>query len=405
MRTRVRAAASARVAGAIPAIQLATLGALTMLGPFGTDASLPALPTIADEFGSPAGQVQLTLTGFVTGMAAGQLLAGPLSDMAGRRRPLLWGTAGVAVAGGLAALAPSLVVLIAASACMGLGTAFALVVSRAVVADLASGPALTRSYALLGTVTGIGPVLGPVGGAALLVAFGWRGVFAGLATAAIVGVLLAARLLPESLPPERRVARAPVRLPGLVRRTFRSRSFVTGAVIVWLTFAALFAYISASPFLLQSLLGLSPGWYAAVFAANGCGLIVTGLTAARLSSRLSRRTLLAIGLGMQVTGALACLSLVLLDAVTLWTLLPPLFLIASSIGFIFGPAHAHALHDLRDMAGTALATIGAVQFLGAGLVAPLVQIRGEGDPLPFALAVTCCSLAALVTLVARSDAR
>lgn len=369
---------------------LIALGALTILGPLGTDAYLPALPTMADELGAAPSMIQLCLTGFTLGMALGQLFAGPLSDGAGRRRPLLLGSAATALASAGSAFAPNLIVLVACCAAMGLGASFGLVVSRAVLSDLVDGPALTRSYALLGTLTALGPIIGPIAGVALLYGFGWRGVFVGLAVFAGLCLAAVALLVRESLPVQRRIPHAFRSLPRNTAAAFRSRTYLGGATVIWFAFGGLFAYIAASPFLIQDVLGLSPFAYSVIFGINGAGLVVGGILTARLSARWSERALMALGLGLEGLGAFIVLVCSLTGTLSAWTLLPALFLIASCMGFVFGPGTSYALHGLHHIAGTALAVIGAVQFVGAGLVAPLVELGGDQDPLPFAIVVTVC---------------
>ncbi|MFT4123080.1 MAG: Bcr/CflA family efflux MFS transporter [Microbacteriaceae bacterium] len=378
----------------LSAALLALLGALTMLGPFSTDAFLPALPSIAGDLGETAAAVQFSLSGITIGMALGQLLVGPVSDALGRRRPLLAGSATMAAAGVVAACAGSLPMLVAACAVIGLGASCCVIVARAIVSDLAGSAALARAYSLIGLLSGLGPILGPLAGVLALLLAGWRGVFWMLAALGVAAAVVALAVVPESLPPERRAAGGPRALVGNIRRVLRTRGYYAGATVLWFGFGALFAYIAASPFLVQSVLGLSAVAYTAIFVTNGLGLTVTGTIAARASGRVSERRLLAAALALQSAGALLVLLTVLADAVSPWTLLPALFLIASSIGLFFGPATALALRELRDTAGTALAILGVGQFLTAGIVSPLVGLGGERDPLPFALVASVCAMLA-----------
>ncbi len=367
---------------------LIALGLLSMLGPFATDAFLPALPTMTTELHAQGGQVQLSLSGVTVGMALGQLLAGPLSDGVGRRVPLLIGSAAMVAAAIGAALSPSLLVLVACCAAMGLGASFGMVIGRAAISDLADGPVATRAYAVLGTLIGLGPVLSPIFGVAVMALWGWRAIFVGLGALAAIGFILVAALVPESLPAARRVAHPLRSLPRNAAVALRSRTYLAGATVVWFGFMAQFGYIAASAFLIQSVLGLSPLVYALTFGANGLGLIAAGLVTARLAATWSNRAIMALGLGIQGAGALTVLVTALTGTVTAATMLPALFLIGCSMGLIFAPATSHALQGLRHVAGTALAVMGAVQFLGAGIVSPLVEIGGDKDPRPFAVIVT-----------------
>jgi len=375
-------------ASAIGLPLLVALGLLSMLGPFSTDAFLPALPTMAGELHAGNGQVQLSLTGVTLGMAFGQLLAGPLSDGIGRRMPFLIGSTAMTLAAVGAAVSPSLLVLVVCCAAMGLGASFGMVIGRAVVSDLADGPVMTRAFALMGTLIGLGPVLSPIFGVAVMWLWGWRAIFAGLGLLAAFGLALVAMLVPESLPVERRLDHAFRTLPRNALTALRSRTYLGGATVIWFGFVTQFAYIAASAFLVQSVLGLSPLVYAITFGVNGVGLIGAGLLTARLARSWSDRALMALGIGVQATGAAVVLVTALTGTVSAATLLPALFLIACSMGLVFGPATSFALQGLRHVSGTALAVIGSVQFLGAGLVSPLVEIGGDQNPVPFAVVVS-----------------
>lgn len=387
-----------------PAI-LTILGALSLFAPLGTDAFLPALPVMAQDLHSNASGVQLALSGFTIGMAAGQLLAGPISDAVGRRRPILVGAVGVAIVALTAALATNATALVVSCAAIGLFAAVGIVVSRAMVADLAHGPALTRAYSMLGMLTAVGPVLGPLFGVALMLLFGWRGIFVGIAAAALACFTFSLVVLPESHPPEQRAHGGLRTLGRNLATVLRSRTFLGSASIIWLAFSSLFAYISASSFVVQTVLGFSAVGYTLVFAINGVGMIATGLLTVRFSARLPGRTIVAFGLGMQAVGAVIIIVSSVAGVVSSWVLLPGMMLIASSMGFIFGPCSAAALHGLRHASGTALALIGSFQFLFAGLAAPLVGVAGEDAVLPFGIVVaTCAGLAwtAWVTLRPRA---
>ncbi|GGH33564.1 multidrug effflux MFS transporter [Microbacterium album] len=379
---------------------LGVLGALAILGPFGTDIFLPGLPAIASEFDAPASAAQLSLSGFTIGMAAGQLIAGPLSDAVGRRRPLLVGSATMALSSVAAAIAPSLVLLIAACLVTGLACAVGLVLSRAVVADLTHGPAATRAYAILGGILSIGPVLGPIAGVGLIALGGWRATFAGLALFAAVACAAVLLVVPETHAPERRLTGGLRAMSSVGAQAFRSRSFLGAALVTWLSFIAMFAYIASSPFVMQTVLGFSPLGYAIAFGINGVALLATSLLSGRLATRVTERTQMTLGLGIQAAGALAIVVAVAADALTPWLLLPGMFLIAAPMGFIVGPAIAESIKDLRHAVGTATAVLGSIQWLLAAGVAPLVSAAGEQAVWPLAAMTAAPIVLALVALLA-----
>lgn len=366
---------------------LATLGLLAILGPLGTDIFLPALPAIADDFGETAAAAQLSLTGFTFGMAFGQLVAGPLSDAVGRRRPLIVGAGAMALASAAAAAAPNLALLVTACVITGVACAFGLVIGRGVVPDLAHGPQIVRSFSLLGGMLSIGPVIGPLAGVALMAIGGWRATFAGLAVLAATACIIVTIVIPETHPAERRIRMHLGALSDIAAQAFRSRHFLAGALVGWFSFIAMFAYIASSPFVIQDVLGFTPLGYSIVFGVNGCALIVTSLLAGRLANRLGERGAMAVGLAMQTLGAILIGLAVVTGSLTVWLMLPGMLLVASSMGFIIGPSIAESIKELRHATGTASALLGAVQWLLAGIAAPLVSAAGRLAVWPLAVMV------------------
>src|SRR4051794_9984890 len=179
------------------------------------DIYLPGLPRLTDDFGASTSTAQLTVAFFLVGLGAGQLLTGPLSDIHGRRRPLLVGTGLYLVASLLCAAAPSIGLLIIARALQGAAAATGVVIARAIVRDLFSGRQAARYLSRLVLLYGLAPLLAPAIGGQLLRFTSWRGVFFLLAGAAVVLFAWTAIALPETLPPERRAA-------GTVRATLRT---------------------------------------------------------------------------------------------------------------------------------------------------------------------------------------
>ena len=243
------------------------LAPLSAFGPLSIDMYLPALPSMARGLDTSASVAQLSLTACLAGLAAGQLLAGPLSDAVGRRRPLLAGVACYAAASALCVAAPDIWALLALRLLQGLAGAAAIVIARAMVRDLYEGNELARFFALLLMVSGAAPILAPIIGAQLLRFTSWRGVFAVLAVIGAALLLVAACWLPETLPAARR-QRGGVR--GLLRdgaRMLTDRQFTGYALASGLAFGAMFAYISGSPFVLQAKFGISPQ----LFIPEGAG--------------------------------------------------------------------------------------------------------------------------------------
>lgn len=376
---------------------LLILGALSAFGPLSIDLYLPALPSLQSHFHAAADSVQLTLTACLVGLALGQALAGPLSDSLGRRRPLLVGVGAYALASLLCAFAPSVGALTTGRLIQGFAGAAGIVIARAVVRDLYSGTAMVRFFSMLMLVNGLAPVLAPIIGGQLLKVTQWQGLFAVLA--AIGAVLLVAVFLglPESLPA---AARRNVSLGGTLR-TFRrlaaDRRFVGYALAAGLSFAAMFAYISGSPFVVEQVYGLSPQQFSFMFGTNALGLILLGQLNARLAGRLRTIALLRAGLVQCAAGGVGLLVVTLLG-LGFWPTAVCLWFVVASIGLVTPNATALALADHGGNAGTASAFLGVTQFLIGGIVAPLTGPHGGSilaETLPMALVVATMGVAAL----------
>ncbi|MFC7642998.1 Bcr/CflA family efflux MFS transporter [Streptosporangium lutulentum] len=209
---------------------LLILGALSAIGPLSIDMYLPALPAIAGEMATGQAQVQLTLTACLIGISVGQIIAGPLSDVRGRRTPLVLGITAYAVASLLCAFSPSVYGLIGLRLLQGIAGGAALVIVRAVVRDLYEGAAIARIFATLMLVSGLAPILAPVAGAQLLNHTSWRGVFVTLSVAGLL--LLAAALfwVRETLPPDRREGGGLKHTLVTFGHLLRNRSFMASAL-------------------------------------------------------------------------------------------------------------------------------------------------------------------------------
>jgi DHA1 family bicyclomycin/chloramphenicol resistance-like MFS transporter len=394
--TAVPAAGSTAPRRALPLATTTVLALLTAIAPLATDMYLPAFPQLAAELGTSASAVQLSLTTFMVGLALGQLVIGPLSDQRGRRNLLIAGTAVCAAAALACALAPSIGFLIAARFVQGFSGAAGMVLSRAVISDRARGTAAAQLFGLMMAIQGVAPVLAPLLGGTLVGAVGWRGVFgilAGMSALMLAGVLA---LVPETLPREHRTSGGLAATLRDARSVLSNRRYLgwTGALV--LSFAAMFAYISASPFVLQNVLGLSVLGYSLAFAANALGLSVVAGLSARLAGQVAPRRMLVAGVtALAVLSVLLLLDVVLLD-LPRWPTLALLFLAVSSLGLVLGNATTLATGEVPHAAGTGSAVMGALQFGLGAVVSPLVGLAGEHDALPMAIVMVVVSIGALL---------
>jgi MFS transporter, DHA1 family, multidrug resistance protein len=372
------------------------LGGLSAFGPLSIDMYLPGLPSLGRTLAAPAWAVQLTLTACLAGLALGQVLAGPLSDRFGRRRPLLVGVAAYAAASLLCATAPSIAVLVGLRFAQGVAGAAGIVVARAIVRDMHSGAAAARFFSLLMLVNGLAPILAPVLGGQVLAVTTWRGVFVILAGIGAVLVAAAAAGLRETLPPERRH-------PGGVGETVRTfgrllsdRGFLGHALACGLAFGAMFAYISGSPFVIQDIYGASPQLFSVMFATNALGLVLASQVNRALLRRLEPRAILRAAVSVQALAGVALLAVVAAGG-GVWTIVPLLFVVVAILGLIFPNATALALADHPRVAGSASGLLGVLQFIVGAAAAPLVGVGGTATALPMALTIAVLGVGGLLS--------
>ncbi|TQJ90517.1 multidrug effflux MFS transporter [Streptomyces sp. SLBN-31] len=377
------------------------LGSLSAFGALTIDMYLPAMPDMAHQLHTSAPLVQMTLTAFVVGLAVFQVIVGPLSDAWGRRRPLLAGMA-LYLAGSLwCALAPSVGWLITGRILQSLGAAAGTVLARAIVRDLFSGTAMTRFFSTLMVVNGVAPVVAPVIGGQLLTLTTWRAVFLVLAVVGAVLLLAVVFALPESLPDANR---APAHL-GATLRTFRALAtdvrYMRYVLAAALMFAAAFAYISGSSFVLQDAYGLTAQQFGLVFGLNGLGIVLLGQVGGMLVGRVAdEHTLLRVSLTVATLGSAGVLSCAAFH-LPLPLLLTCLFLVMSMLGIVLANATSLALGGHGSAAGAASSLQGLLQFLVGGLAASAMSLPGQVTAVSMGTTMVICSAAALAVLNVR----
>lgn len=390
----------------IPGRLLLVLALLSAVAPFATDLYLSAFPTMTTDLGTTATSVQLTLTAFLTGIALGQLIFGPLSDRFGRMTPLVVGSLLCLAASAATALAPTVEALVAARFAQGITGAAGMVIGRAIISDLAVGAAAARAFSLMMLVGGIAPVVAPVLGSVLVDPLGWRGVlwvvFA-IVAAMFVGVVAVVR---ETHTAERRarVRADRVGSPSALR-ALGSRVYLGNAVAFAFAFATMMAYISASPFVYQVMIGFSEVQYGIAFGTNAIGLAAVSAVSARLVATRPVRGLAGTGLGLCLAAVIAIVVIVASGA-PVWLLVFPLWVAVASLGLVFGNATALALGGVTGVAGSASAVLGALQFGLGALVSPLVGIGGEHTAAPLAaVMLVSVSIACVAFLFGRERRR
>ncbi|WP_235504830.1 multidrug effflux MFS transporter [Exiguobacterium sp. BMC-KP] len=371
------------------------LGSLAALGPLSIDMYLPAFPDMSRSFDASASLIQLSLTACMLGMALGQLIVGPLSDVRGRKRPLMIALFAYLLASLACAMAPTIEVLIALRFVQGAAGASGIVISRAIVRDLFEGPELTRFFAALSLVNGTAPILAPVIGGQILRFGDWHFVFYLLAILSTMMLLAVALRLPETLPLDRRVEGNLTTTLKTFGRLLTDRVFIGYAFAQAFVMGAMFAYISGSPFVLQNIYGASPQQFSFLFGLNGIGIILAAQIAGRLAGRVDSERLMRISLTIVASASiLLFLALTLTDQLIF--VMIPLFFVVSSVGLISTLGFTLAMQNYGSTAGSASALLGLLPMLVGSLVSPLVGIMGEQSAVPMGLIIMTLDCLALV---------
>jgi MFS transporter, DHA1 family, multidrug resistance protein len=374
------------------------LGALTAMGPLAIDMYLPSLPSIGASLHASASETQATVSAFLAGMALGQLFYGPASDRLGRRPPMLFGIVVYVLASLACGLAVSPTMLIGARFVQAFGACAGGVVSRAIVRDRFNHVETARVLSLMMLIMGVAPILAPLLGGALLGLGGWRLNFWVMASFGVVMGIVSLLRLAESRSAET-TAHAATETPlQAYLALMREPRLVGYALAGALNGATLFTYIASSPDLLIKTYGIPASAFGWVFGLNGIGVIGGNQVNRFLLRRrtpdqvLARSSLIAVGVSVLLT--IAAVS----GLGERWSVLPLLFILLSSYGFIQGNTMAGALNVDPRRAGAISATMGAVSF-GAGAVASAAAgVLNDGTPRPMALVMMVALLGSALCL-------
>jgi len=376
-----------------PATLLWLTAGLMMLQPLATDLYLPALPGIAGHFEVGVATVQWTLSIFVATFGAWQLVAGPLSDRFGRYPVVVAGALVYCGASVLAMLAQTIEVLIGARLLQAAGACSCLVGARGIVRDLRSPTEGARLFASASTIMSFAPLLGPVLGAYLFVAFGWRSAFAVLAAFSLPLAAAAATLLSET---NRRRNPNALQLRPMMRtyaEVARSPAFRAYTLVSTATYGGLFAFISGSSFVLMKVLGVSAVAFGASFATMVAGYLIGTLVCRRLVAHRGLQQTVCVGAALQAVAGLTMAALVASGVHVPASIVAPMFFYGVAHGMIQPPAQAGAMAPFPHSAGAATALMGFVMMVTAALVGFWIGASYDGTMVPLAFTICAASLA------------
>lgn len=374
------------------------LGAFTAFAPLAIDMYLPAFPAIADELHTSLGAVELTVSIFLAGMAAGQAIYGPMADRWGRRAPLIAGATIYGLAAIGCGLTSSIGGLLAGRLIMALGGSAGLVVARAVVRDIYHARDAARLFAQLMLVMGAAPVFAPLVGGQLLEVTGWRGIFGVLTVFGFACAVAAAAALPETLPRERRTTGGFAAVGRTFRELGRHREFVGLTLAAAFGSGVLFAYITGAAEVFITQHGMSPQRFGLCFSANAVAIIGASqinrrLIRTRAVESLLRRAyqaLVVTALALAVAGATGWGGLPVL-----WALL---FAALATLGVILPNTAALAMEPFGRVAGSASSLLGTTQYVIGGTAGALVGLLHSGNAVPMTATIAVSALAGFAAL-------
>lgn len=383
----------------------ALLAAMTAIGPLTTDMYLPSLPDIAQRLGGSTSETQLTVSSYLIGFAAGQIIYGPISDRHGRKPVLGAALALYCIATLACAFSTSIEMLIVARAVQALGSSGGIVLARAIVRDLYSGVRAGRELSLIGAVMALAPVLAPLVGGLLQTGFGWRSVFYVLASLGLVGAAIVVPLMPETLKQRAAEPVSPASMFKSYAVVARDPSYLAHVGLAATSFSGLFGWISGSSFVLQYHYGLTPFQFGSAFAVGSVGYMIGTTWAVRLVMKLGIDATLGIGCAAMTIGGLGMVASVTLGLTSALSIVVPMAVYLAGMGMVLPQSFAGAMTPFPERAGAASALLGFIQQSASAVCGAIVGVLLGSNAWPLAAAVAVMGCASLLLWIATRGIR
>jgi DHA1 family bicyclomycin/chloramphenicol resistance-like MFS transporter len=381
------------------------LAFMTALGPLATDLYLPSLPHIGAALGASPAAVQLTLSAYLIGFSVGQIIYGPISDALGRKPLLVASFALFVVATVACAIATSVETLIVARAIQAFGGAGPIILARTMVRDLYEGPRAGREMSMMGSIMGVTPIIAPVLGGFLQVGFGWRSIFATMAAGGLVLALLAAFLVPET----NRFRDRSHLSPGAILRSYRvvlkNRAYRAYVALLSLSYAGLFAFISASSFVMQGVYGLDEIMFGIAFALCSVFFVIGTLIGTRIVVRRGFDRTIGVGVALLAIGGVGQWLGAYFSPGQIVALVIPEMIYFTGIGLVLPQAMAAAMAPFPERAGAASSLAGFVQMVCASAAGAGVGAFVGGSAMPLVTASALSGIGALVIFASTKSLR
>lgn len=371
------------------------LGALTAIGALSIDMFLPGLPELKNDFNTTTANAQLTLSLFMIGLGLGNLFVGPISDSIGRKKPLVISMIIFALASLGIVFVENIWIMVFLRFVQGFTGGAGAVISRAIASDMYRGNELTKFLALLMLVNGVAPVIAPALGGLILSFAVWRMVFVILTLFGVLMVLGSLFKVPESLSVKNRDSSGVNVIFSNFKSLLTTPRFVLPMLIQGVTFIMLFSYISASPFLVQKIYGVSPLHFSWMFAGVGITLIIASQIAGKLVDYFHPQVLLRTFTIIQIIGVVI-VSLTLINHWHFALLVIGFIVLVAPVTGVATLGFSIAMEERTTGSGSASSLLGLLQSLLGGLVTPLVNLKGEYNIMPYIIII---SLTAILLII------
>ena len=371
-------------------ILIIILGVMTAFGPLTIDTYTPSLPKVQHDFGTTTSEIQLTLSFAMIGLALGQFLFGPISDVFGRKRIATILMMIYLVATFLSIFTGHLTLFLILRLIQGLTSGGAIVIAKASVGDKYHGNELAKFLASLMVVNGIISILAPLLGGFVLSISNWRMIFAFLTLIAfivLIGIFL-------KMPAHTQTMQTRLQFKDILKDflyLLKKPTFVIPMLLQGLTYVMLFSYSSASPFITQKIYHMSAPQFSVMLAINGVGLIIVSQIVALLVEKISRQKLLIYLTIMQIVGVILLIATLALH-LPLYVLLIAFFINISPVTSIAPLGFSMAMEERTGGSGNASSLLGLFQFILGGIISPLVGLNGEHDMTPYLLIISVTAI-------------
>lgn len=356
------------------------LGILTAFDPLTIDMYLPAFNSIQKDMKTDISNIELSVSTFFIGMALGQLIYGPLSDRFGRKKPLIGGMILYFASTILCAISKNIQFFILFRILQAFGGCASMVISRAIIRDLFNKKNIAIYLSHMNLIMGIAPIIAPSIGAYLDSYFGWKGIFYFLAISNFICIILVYFFISET---NKNTIRE-IKITNVIKtyyKLFEDKKFI-GYLIPDISIrAAMFAYIAGSPFVFINIFNLTSQQYGIVFGINGLSLLIASQINKKLLNKFEPEVICYNSVKISFIAALFILIFSFNNSYIL-PIFVSIFIFLGTLNFISPNSISIALNPYGNMAGTASALYGSLQWITAFFSSFLVSILHNGTKYP-----------------------